>query len=60
MTSAGCLKHKGHKGPRRFHEASHFFTAKTAMIAKDIAKDIALLTHRTIAGAHRGSSTQVH
>jgi hypothetical protein len=39
------------------------FTAKTAMIAKTIAKGIAkgiaLLTHHTIAGVHRGSSTQV-
>ena len=39
--------------------AHRIFTAMTAMIAKTVAMDIALLTHRTIAGVHRGSSTQV-
>jgi hypothetical protein len=35
-------------------EAHRNFTAKTAKLAKAIAKNIAWLTHRTITASHRG------
>jgi len=50
------VQRKGAKAQRRRDIVTSHFTAKTAKIAKSIAKDIASLSHRTIAGLRWGIS----